>query len=351
MEKEIYGYIYKIRNKVNEKVYIGLTTSNFDKRYPLKGEGIERVYNYHAGRRKCGVYYNIHLLNSIEKYGFEAFEITKEFDIAYSEEELKEKEKYWISYYKSNDVNYGYNRTEGGDGVCGLSGKNSPGYKGFVVVSPDGEVSKEMTGEEVADYLNVSNGVISDLAKEKTCYIGKYEHIRYIRVLHLEYYLEERKLYKSNEDFKNMCKQMVEEAKNKEEEERKKKSEANKGENNPFYGGHHSEESIKKISEAGRNRKVSEETKKKLSEAHKKLLVCIFPDGRIIKDICGNDLAKELGVGRNLITNILHSKEPYKLPKTVKKSDYERLKKLEGVIIMTQEDYLNIIKNKFSKAS
>jgi hypothetical protein len=53
------------------------------------------------------------------------------------------------------------------------------------------------------------------------------------------------------------------------EETIKKLSEANKGINNPNYGRKHSEETIKKQSEANKGRKHSEESKKKMSENHK----------------------------------------------------------------------------------
>ena len=52
------------------------------------------------------------------------------------------------------------------------------------------------------------------------------------------------------------------------EETRRKMSEANKGENNPFYGKHHSDEARRKISEAAKN--MSEEHRRKLSEAAKR---------------------------------------------------------------------------------
>ena len=60
------------------------------------------------------------------------------------------------------------------------------------------------------------------------------------------------------------------------EETRKKMSKANKGENNPMYGKHHSEETRKKLSESRKGEKhpnygkpLPEETKRKLSEAMK----------------------------------------------------------------------------------
>ena len=49
---EVYGVIYKITNKVNNKVYIGQTTRCFNKRYDSKGVGVERVYNYHTKNKK-----------------------------------------------------------------------------------------------------------------------------------------------------------------------------------------------------------------------------------------------------------------------------------------------------------
>jgi hypothetical protein len=53
------------------------------------------------------------------------------------------------------------------------------------------------------------------------------------------------------------------------EKTRKKMSESRKGEKNPFYGKHHSEETKEKISNANKGKHHSEKTKKKISDAHK----------------------------------------------------------------------------------
>lgn len=50
---------------------------------------------------------------------------------------------------------------------------------------------------------------------------------------------------------------------------KKKMSEINRGENNPMYGKKISEETKKKISESLEGHEVSEETKKKISESNK----------------------------------------------------------------------------------
>ena len=52
-------------------------------------------------------------------------------------------------------------------------------------------------------------------------------------------------------------------------EQREKLSEIRKGENNPFYGKHHSEETKKKMSEANKGREFSKQHKEKLSEQAK----------------------------------------------------------------------------------
>lgn len=117
---EVYGVIYKIRNKINNKLYIGQTTrdTGFNGRYETSGYGIERVYNYHLQQKKYGYGYNDHLLRSIEKYGFLNFEVDEIFDVAYSEDELNKLEYMYIKIYNLTNKNFGYNKKDGGDNYC-----------------------------------------------------------------------------------------------------------------------------------------------------------------------------------------------------------------------------------------
>lgn len=110
---EVYGIIYKITNKINGKIYIGQTTRGFNKRYPYSGSGIERVYNYYTHQKEKDRFINKHLVSSIEKYGFYAFEVIEVYDLAFSKEELNIKEKHYIKVF--NCIDNGYNFGDGGE--------------------------------------------------------------------------------------------------------------------------------------------------------------------------------------------------------------------------------------------
>ena len=97
------GIIYMIENQINNKKYIGQTTK------PLK----ERIKQH---LQRCNKNVNLHLYNSIRKYGFENFKVTVLKDNI-PVEELDRWECYFIGKY--NTFNEGYNNTIGGGGVKG----------------------------------------------------------------------------------------------------------------------------------------------------------------------------------------------------------------------------------------
>lgn len=98
-----YGYIYKITNLVNKKVYIG----------QVYNKSIEARFIRHC---KCADPKSpSYLCRAIYKYGKENFKV-EQIEECYSVLELNEREKYWIAYYNSTNGEIGYNLTPGGEG-------------------------------------------------------------------------------------------------------------------------------------------------------------------------------------------------------------------------------------------
>ena len=99
MCKEVYGYVYMVKNLVNGKLYFGITVNDFQRRYD--GNIAKNTHNEH-------------LKNSIEKYGIENFKINEEFDVAYNEDDLYDLEDMYMCIYNTTDSRYGYNKQRSG---------------------------------------------------------------------------------------------------------------------------------------------------------------------------------------------------------------------------------------------
>lgn len=104
-----YGIIYKVTNKINNKVYIGQTIKSLDER--------KRRHVYDAENHKD---VNTTFYNAIRKYGIDNFEWIV-LDTGMSKKDLDSKESYWIKELKSHIRDgKGYNMTTGGDGSEGF---------------------------------------------------------------------------------------------------------------------------------------------------------------------------------------------------------------------------------------
>ena len=101
-EKFMYGIIYKITCTRNNKIYIGLTTKTLNWRFK---KHIYEAFKYPDSP--------LHIRRAIRKYGADAFTI-EQIDTAETQQELNQKEKYWIAFYNSTET--GYNETAGGEG-------------------------------------------------------------------------------------------------------------------------------------------------------------------------------------------------------------------------------------------
>lgn len=96
MNKNRKGIIYVHINKINGKAYVGQTIQTLQDRC---GRG--------SSYSTC-----THFYNAIKKYGWDNFE-HKILECGLNENELNEREKYWINKYDS--IKNGYNLREGGN--------------------------------------------------------------------------------------------------------------------------------------------------------------------------------------------------------------------------------------------
>ena len=226
-EKEIYGIIYMVRNKINDKKYIGQTINSFKERY----RGNLEKYTE-----------NEHLRNSIKKYGIENFEIIEVFDIAHDKCELDELEKYYINYYKTYEEEYGYNKTLGGEGGIPNEQARESMRKAKQRYKEDNE-SQGTAYWQNPEFIELMSSVTSG---EKNGMYGK---------KHTE---ETKRKISENKKGKLVGENSPHWGKPKSEETRKKISLSRKGKytgaDNHMYGKTLSEENRRKIAESNRRR-------------------------------------------------------------------------------------------------
>lgn len=108
------GYIYKITNILNGKIYFGFASN--------KQQLYNRKYRHFEAPKSSGQYID----NAIRKYGAHNFKLEVFKDTCNSFKELKEAEIACIELYQTNRrrkyygiKGHGYNETDGGDGVLG----------------------------------------------------------------------------------------------------------------------------------------------------------------------------------------------------------------------------------------
>ena len=95
------GYIYKITNIINGKLYIGQTKKTIEERFQ-------------AHLKNAKNHINRYLYDAMNKYGYNNFipSLIEECE----DNLLDEREIYWIAFYNTTDKKFGYNMTIGGGG-------------------------------------------------------------------------------------------------------------------------------------------------------------------------------------------------------------------------------------------
>jgi len=99
-------YIYCYKNKTNGKCYVGKTNNLIGRKYKHRWRAF--VENS-----------PLSLYNALRKYGEDNFEFII-LDSFYSEDIIFDIEKFYIKAYKSNQTEFGYNLSEGGEGSSGV---------------------------------------------------------------------------------------------------------------------------------------------------------------------------------------------------------------------------------------
>ena len=151
--------IYKIQNKVTDKVYIG------------KSVNIEIRWIQHRCHLNNNVQANDYLQKAWNKYGENGFNFSVLCEC--EESALDEKEIYYINLYKATDRSYGYNLREGGDGGA-MSQETIEKLRGVGSTLSEDDVRHIkmcmyllMDRKEIAEMYNVSPKVLTAISQGK----------------------------------------------------------------------------------------------------------------------------------------------------------------------------------------
>ena len=281
------GFIYLTKNLINGKMYIGQHTK-FYKEYLGSG---------------------VHLNNSIRKYGKENFQ-RKIIDIAKDQNELDEKEIYYIDLFNATIPNNNwYNIASGGEGGNVFAGKTEKELREW---------------KEKISLANKGNNPYAGFTEEQMKERNKKASTSWKNKTDEEMKEHSRKISKANkgknpyaskteEEIKEIGKKMSASWKNKTDEEMKefsrKQSEAKKGKNNHMYGKNHSEETRLKISESQPKRSKHHNAKKVITIKDNIIQVfkCV-PDAADILKINGNSIC---GASRGISNHYFKKHDRY----------------------------------------
>ena len=246
--------IYKILNLQTDKVYIG------------KSVNIEKRVKRHFTLLKSNKHLNTHLQNSYNLYGEHSFEVSVLEEVL-DESLLNDREKYWIKQYRSDSVEFGYNKTLGGDGGNSYISYKTEEEKAKIYQ----KISKAHKGNKNPNF-------------NKSCYTDGSD-IKYLTQEEIPYY-ENLGWYKGvpdstklREHFANLGKNNGFYGKKHSEVSKSKQSNSKLGNKNPNYGKHIYHKDLEQVyistseipyyESLGWKPGVSNSTKEKLSNSHK----------------------------------------------------------------------------------
>ena len=231
-------YVYIHTCKANGKKYVGVTGRNPESRWK-EGRGYKT---------------NKHFYSAILKYGWDNFE-HEVFEVD-SKEEMYRKEVELISFYHSNDPEYGYNNSSGGE-YSHLGCKHSEETRKKMAESHKGKPVSEETKKKISEIVKKRNSDpeyrkrMSETMKGRVFSKERREHLA-------ESSRRKAKDPEFRKKLSEACKKRCSDP-----EVRKKMSEANlKRWSDPEYK--------KRVSEANKKSHSDPEYRRKMSEVQKK---------------------------------------------------------------------------------
>lgn len=177
------GFIYKITNKINNKVYIGQTQKTIEERFK-------------AHIQKAKQHTNRYLYDAMNHYGYNNFSIEQIEECPNFL--LDEKEKYWIAFYKSNQKQFGYNMTAGGGG--GNTWIDNPNKKLISQKISQANLGSKRTPEQRAKMSAAQKGIYY-IQVDKDEFLKDIKSMMSIEDMCKKYKLSRRSLYKRCTDY------------------------------------------------------------------------------------------------------------------------------------------------------
>lgn len=207
----MFGYIYLVRNKINNKMYIGQKHSDvFDPTYFGSG---------------------IYLRRALSKYGVENFEHVKILEWCETKDSLDNAERFWIDYYNAVESPEFYNLAKGGIGTIAGS-KRSDTFKVKIAEATSHRVwkisSRLKISQSIQGRIWINNGETEkQVTKEESAKLIQSQNFTKGRLPFSQDHIQ-----KISSSHKGHCYES--------EDSLKKRSVLMKGQGNPFFGKSHS---------------------------------------------------------------------------------------------------------------
>ena len=263
------NYVVYKHTSPSGKCYIGITGQKAEVRWQ-NGNGYRN---------------NEYFSKAIRKYGWKNIK----HEILYSnltKEEAEFREKELISFYMSNNRNYGYNISSGNHGIGSHSEETKEKIrkaKQNITEETRIKISKAHKGKVISE--ETKNKISKSMTGEKNHFYGKHHT-----------YDAKKKISESHIGLESKLKGVP-----KTKEHRKKLSESAKNrfsnqENHPMFGNHHTDESRQKMRNSHKGLRQSEEHRKHNGESHKKPIIQLSRNFEFIRKWdSATDAAREIG--------------------------------------------------------